>query len=488
MNDTPKAFPWKTGDIIAATGGDLVAGAVDAEFEGVAIDSRHIAPHELFVAIVGEVHDGHTFVNSALEKGVRGVLVEKDKAGDLMAGAHAPRELTIIAVNDTTRALGDLAAFNRSRCPLKVIALTGSNGKTSTRAMLTLVAEQRYETLATMGNFNNQIGLPLTLLRLAETHALAVLELGMNKPGEIKRLAEICQPDIGMIINVAPAHLEGLGSIEGVLRAKGELLEGLNANAKAILNADDTRVAGLAKNLSAEVLLFGLSEKADVRASHIQAQGQGLLFSLMVPGATIDICLATPGKFMVSNALAAAAASYLLDIPLSEIKSGLERFQPVSGRMHIQKLKNGIHIIDDAYNANPHSVKAALDTLQQLAPQHSRIIVLGDMLELGKTSAALHHDVGRYAALAAPERLYLTGDFSGNTAQGARDGGLDADQIVIGSVQEITADLITRGRSRDTILVKGSRGMRMERIVKELVNTFGQHQGPPVAPVAYKGS
>jgi UDP-N-acetylmuramoyl-tripeptide--D-alanyl-D-alanine ligase len=340
--------------------------------------------------------------------------------------------------------------------------------------MLTLVAEQRYDTLATMGNFNNQIGLPLTLLRLEETHTLAVLELGMNQPGEIKRLAEICRPDVGMITNVAPAHLEGLGSIEGVLRAKGELLEELNTNAKAILNADDTRVAGLAENAPAEVLLFGLSDKADVRAAHIQEQGHGLSFSLVVPGETIEVYLATPGRFMVSNALAAAAAGYLMDIPLTEIKIGLERFQPVSGRMHIRKLKNGIHIIDDAYNANPHSVKAALDTLQQVAPQHSRIIVLGDMLELGQTSAALHHDVGRYAALAAPERLYLTGDFSGDMAQGARDGGLNIDQIVIGSVPEITADLITRGRSRDTILVKGSRGMRMERIVKELINTFGK--------------
>jgi UDP-N-acetylmuramyl pentapeptide synthase len=191
---------------------------------------------------------------------------------------------------------------------------------------------------------------------------------------------------------------------------------------------------------------------------------------------------------MVSNALAAAAAGYLMNIPLPAIKAGLERFQPLNGRMHIRELKNGINIIDDAYNANPHSVKAALDTLQQVAPQHSRIIVLGDMLELGKTSAALHHDVGRYAALAAPERLYLAGDFSGDTAQGARDGGLNANQIFIGSVPEITADLITRGRSRDTILVKGSRGMRMERIVKELINTFGQNQRPPVAPVAYKGS
>ena len=488
MNNTPAPIPWSTAEILEATGGNLAAGPADGMFSGIAIDSRQIAAGQMFVAIVGEVHDGHTFVNSVLEKGIRGVLVEQNKAGDLMTGKHAQGGLTVIAVTDTTRALGDIAAFNRNRIPLKVIALTGSNGKTSTRTMLTRVVEQKYDTLATLGNLNNEIGLPLTLLRLEKAHTLAVLELGMNRPGEIKRLAEICRPDIGMITNVAPAHLEGLGSIDGVLRAKAELLEGLNIGAKIILNADDPRVAGLAENAPAEVLLFGLSDEADVRAERIHEQAQGLSFELKVPGESVDVFLATPGRFMVSNALAAAAAGYLMKIPLTEIKNGLERFQPVSGRMHIRELVNGIFLIDDAYNANPHSVKAALDTLQQVGRQRSRIVVLGDMLELGKASAALHRDVGRHAALTAPERLYLTGDFSNDTAQGAQDGGMNAGQIVIGSVEDITADLINRASNHDTILVKGSRGMRMERIVKELINTFGQNQRPPSEPAVYKGS
>lgn len=474
MNTTPTPIPWKTAEIIEATGAELVSGNGDGVFARIAIDSRDIAPGELFVAIVGDTHDGHTFVSSVLNKGVEGVLVQAEKAGDLGPGDLAAKGITVVGVADTTRALGDLAAFNRRRTPLKVIALTGSNGKTSTRAMLTRIVENRYATLATQGNFNNEIGLPLTLLRLEKKHTLAVLELGMNRPGEIRRLADICRPDIGMITNVAPAHLEGLGSIEAILRAKGELLEGLNTNGQIILNADDSHVASLAENAPGKVLLFGLSDKATIRANHIREKGFGLSFDLEVPGETARVTLTTPGRFMVSNALAAAAAGYLMDIPLSEITSGLERFQPVEGRMHIRELANGIFLIDDAYNANPASVKAALDTLKRVGPQRSRIVVLGDMLELGETSAALHCDIGRHAALTAPRRLYLSGNFAGDIALGALEGGLDKDQIITGSLEDITADLIDRADPRDCILVKGSRGMHMERIVKDLINTFGQ--------------
>ncbi len=474
MNNTSNPIPWKTSDILNATGGDLVTGSGDGMFSGISIDSRSVASGELFVAIVGEVHDGHTFANSVVKKGVRGVLVEKGQAEGLMLEDPAAQGTVVVTVADTTRALGALAAFNRCRTPLTVIALTGSNGKTSTRTMLTHIVGRKYETLATMGNFNNEIGLPLTLLRLEKTHTLAVLELGMNRPGEIRRLAEICRPDIGIITNVAPAHLEGLGSIEGILRAKGELLEGLNANGRTILNADDPHVASLAENASGEVLLFGLSDQAVVRASHVREQRHQLSFHLEVPGETIEVTLNTPGRFMISNALAAAAAGYLMEVPLPEIKAGLECFQPISGRMRILKLANGMCLIDDTYNANPSSVKAALDTLKQMGKQHSRVVVLGDMLELGNQSAALHCDIGQHAALGNPDRLYLTGDFAHDIAQGAQNTGMDAKRIVVGSVQDICADLIARADSRDTILVKGSRGMRMERVVKELIHTFGQ--------------
>ena len=474
MEAAATPIPWKTTDILEATGGDLVAGPGDGTFDSIAIDSRTIAQGEMFVAIVGDVHDGHTYAHSVVKKGVRGVLVEKGTLEDRILEIPFTREVVVIAVADTTRALGDLASFNRCRTPLTVIALTGSNGKTSTRTMLTHIVTRKYETLSTLGNFNNEIGLPLTLLRLEKRHTLAVLELGMNRPGEIRRLAEICRPDIGMITNVALAHLEGLGSIEGILRAKGELLEGLNANGRTILNADDSHVASLADKAPHEVMLFGLTDKAMVRASHVRELGHHLSFHLEVPGDAIEVTLATPGKFMISNALAAASAGYLMEMPLPDIKAGLECFQPVNGRMRILKLANDICLIDDAYNANPSSVKAALDTLQQMGKQNSRVVVLGDMLELGKQSADLHRDIGQHAALTHPDRLYLTGTFAHDIAQGAQDSGMNAERILVGSVQEICSDLITRADSRDFILVKGSRGMRMERVVKELIHIFGQ--------------
>jgi len=472
--DNSNRIPWTTSDILEATGGVLQTGPGDYVFSGISIDSRTIGHGDFFVAIIGDAHDGHNFIAGVLKKGVRGILVGKENTGtstfeELASGGHV-----VISVADTTRALGDLASYNRCRTPLSVIALTGSNGKTSTRSMLTCVTANRYETLATAGNFNNAIGLPLTLLRLEEKHELAVLELGMNRPGEIRRLAEICRPDIGMIINVAPAHLEGLGSIEGIKRAKGELLEKLNPGGRAILNADDPNVHALAEDAPGEVLLFGISDDAAIRASRIREQGNGLSFLLETPGETAEVMLDTPGRFMISNALAAAAAGYLLGIPLPEIKAGLERFKSVSGRMHIRELSNGTRIIDDTYNANPESVKAALNTLQQIEKQGRGAAVLGDMLELGEQSAALHREVGRHAALTGPDRLYLTGDSALDMVQGARNGCMDTKRVISGSTQKIAEDLIAWAGPQDWILVKGSRGMHMERIVQELVNTFGQ--------------
>ncbi|MCG6908976.1 MAG: UDP-N-acetylmuramoyl-tripeptide--D-alanyl-D-alanine ligase [Deltaproteobacteria bacterium] len=472
MNDT-KPIPWNTSDILAATGGELLSGTGDRVFGSISIDSRAIGRDAIFVAIAGETHDGHTFVENVLKDGIKGVLVEKAKVGATLFRTSDFGDSTIIGVADTIRALGDLAAYNRNRVQVPIIALTGSNGKTSTRTMLTHITGLKYMTLSTAGNFNNEIGLPLTLLRLQRNHNLAVLELGMNRPGEIARLAEICRPDIGMITNVAPAHLEGLRSVEGVLRAKGELLEKLNRGGTTVLNADDRNVLALAEDAPGDVLLFGTSQSAAVRASRIRNMGDSVSFLLEVPADAIEVVLETPGLFMVSNALAAAAAAYLMRIPLHDIKKGLERFKPVNGRLHIRKLANGARIIDDTYNANPGSVKAALDTLKQTGQDDRRVAVLGDMLELGSASAGLHREVGYHAATAGLQRLYLTGEFARDTAQGAIDGGMAAGKIVAGSLSIITEQLIARTGPRHCVLIKGSRGMRMEQIVKKLIDTFG---------------
>ena len=274
--------------------------------------------------------------------------------------------VTCVAVKDTLTALGDLASFHRSRWNLSVVALTGSNGKTTTRTMTTDVVNRRFKTLSPFGNFNNLVGVPLTLLRTRRSHEWAILELGMSRPGEIRRLGRICSPDIGLITNIGPAHLEGLGSLEGVMNAKGEILETLSPKGRLILNADDPMVMRLAKRAPCKPILFGLSKNADIRATALENSAAAVSFRLHVPGGDIHVTLPVPGAFNVSNALAAAAVGYCLEIPLNEIKTALGSFIPVKGRMNILETVHGPHLIDDTYNANPGSVKEALRTLAGL--------------------------------------------------------------------------------------------------------------------------
>jgi len=468
-----RPIPWTTDDILEATGGRLLSGRPDSGFTGIGIDSRAIKPDELFVAIAGETHDGHSFVDAVLKGGVRGLLVHGKKSGSILSGA-VPPGTAVIGVPDTTRALGDLAAYNRRRADVSVVGLTGSNGKTSTRSMLSRVAANRYDTLSTMGNFNNKIGLPLTLLKLEKRHDWVVLEMGMNRPGEIHRLAEICSPDIGMITNVGPAHLEGLGSLEGVARAKGELLEKLGPGGKTILNADDPNVRSLSDRAPGDILFFGQSRDAAVRAGSIREFENRVSFELEIPGGLEEVILDTPGRFMVSNALAAAAAGYLMGIGIRNIKKGLESFTAVKGRLVVRTLATGIRVIDDTYNANPASMAAALETLHHLKGEGRSVVVVGDMLELGNQAAALHRELGSRIADMSPVRLCATGDMADSTLQGAREGGMADGQIMCGSHEELALDLIDRIEPGDWILVKGSRGMRMERIVKKLIETFGE--------------
>ena len=268
-----------------------------------------------------------------------------------------------MAVKNTTKALGDLACFHRKRANASVVAITGSNGKTTTREMTATVARQRFATLSSQGNFNNEIGLPLTLLKLNHGHKWAVVELGMNAPGEIARLGEICMPDIGVITNIGPAHLEGVGSIEGVMRAKGEILDKIKAGGTAVLNSDDHRVMHLAGKTSSDVIFYGISGETTIRAEAIVEKDLCTSFRLALPEETIGIDLKIPGIFMVSNALAAAAVGYKLGLSAKEIKAGLEDFKPIGQRMNILHTSAGINLIDDTYNANLASMEAALKTL-----------------------------------------------------------------------------------------------------------------------------
>ena len=471
--DNRHILPWTVDEILEATGGELLCGDKTQQFEKVGIDSRNISPGDLFVAIVGEVHDGHSFIDDVIHGGISGLIVARQKTEELPLSEWQTRRIACVAVADTTRALGDLAAFHRSRNNAALIAITGSNGKTSTRQMTAGVVAQKFNTLSTIGNYNNQIGVPLTLLRLTPAHAWAVVELGTNSPGEIARLAQVCSPDIAVITNIGPAHLAGLGSLDGVMQEKRQLIEHLKAGGRAVLNADDRRVFKIASGTEKKVLLFGLSKNAEIRASAIEEKVAGISFSLDLPGERLTVGLRVPGQFMVLNALAAAAVGYLLELSAAEIKTGLEAFEPAWGRMNIFQTPNGIHVIDDTYNANPDSMQAAIKTLEVLRANNRSVFVAGDMLELGARSTPLHRQVGAWAAMANIDKLLITGEFAAAVVSGAVDARMKPEDIFKGSRDEILEELKATLRPGDWVLIKGSRGARMDTIVEGLKRWAG---------------
>lgn len=445
-----------------------MCGDLPRPYSRVSIDSREISATDFFFAISGESHDGHGFAGSVIDQGVRGLVINRQKAEHLPLAAWEAKNITCIAVTDTTRALGDLAAFNRRRAKVSVAAITGSNGKTTTRKLTAGVVARQFNTLASSGNFNNQIGLPLTLLGLSPDHQWAIVELGTNNPGEIARLAEICSPDIGLITNIGPAHLEGLGSLDGVMREKGDLIKGLGPNGKAVLNADDSRALQLARETPNEVLLYGRSKAATIRAEEIKEEGQTISFLLIFGRESIAVQLNSPVRYMIANALGAAAVGYLLGISAASVKAGLESFKPIAGRMIICHLPNGVNMIDDTYNANPESMTVALATLQQMRAGGRKIFVAGDMLELGAQAPELHRQVGALAVRTEVDRLYACGENAAALAAGARKEGMQPAETVTGSREEILEDLKGWLQPGDWVLVKGSRGMAMEKVVEGL--------------------
>ncbi|MDY6905297.1 MAG: UDP-N-acetylmuramoyl-tripeptide--D-alanyl-D-alanine ligase [Thermodesulfobacteriota bacterium] len=465
-----RPFLWTTETITAATGGQSLCAGEDASFARVFIDSRKIEKNGLFVAIRGRHHDGHAFIPEVLKKGVRGVVIEK-KAIEKLIDDIKVLACTCIAVEDTTRALGDMGRYQRQRINLPVVAITGTNGKTTTKEMVSLVLGRRYHVHATAGNRNNEIGVPLTLLKLDYTHEVAVIELGMNAPGEIKKLAEMCEPDIGAVLNVSSGHLAGVGDIDGVARAKAELVEALGPDASAVINADDPRVKKIAGEAKGKVVTYGVASDADVTAENIVKTGAGLSFDIQFadghPG--IPVQLPQFGDIMVSNALAAAAIGRLMDVPHDDIKAGLESFSPAPGRMNMIETGKHFYIIDDTYNANPGSMAAAISGLAALKGEGRGIMVVGDMFELGDYAESLHDETGRLAAKCGMDMLYVTGEFAEAMAQGAVSAGMAEEDVMIGTKEEITQNLKATLQAGDWVLVKGSRGMNMETVVTALL-------------------
>lgn len=466
---------WKVSQIVKAVEGDLLFDGGDLLFQGISIDSRHIEKTELFIAIKGDVHDGHRFIPEVVDKGVRGIVCEKSYAKtagmDYFSDALSDSSMACIGVDDTRKALGQLATYHLDRCRASVIAVTGSNGKTTTREMIYQVIGRKFATLSSSGSFNNDIGMPLTLLKLEKHHQWVVLELGMNHPGEIASLSAICRPNIGVITNIGTAHLEGLGSLDAIRDAKGEIFDNIRSDGFAVLNADDDQVLKLAsqlktRNYNGNVVWFGVSDNADVRARDVMESDAGLEFTLTAAGRSHHVRLKTHGRFMVYNALAAAAVGNILGLNLTEIAQGLEKFRPVAKRMNIEHLKNGIHLIDDTYNANPVSMRMALMTLQSLKGENRGIFVAGDMLELGSFSDTLHEQIGFQAASLGVAKMFITGTFSPAMKKGAIRAGLAEQQIFTGDKTQIIQALKSDIRKNDWILIKGSRGMKMEDVVE----------------------
>ena len=456
-------------EVLAATRGTLVQRGMTETFCGVSTDSRTCQTGQLFIPLTGEHHDGHEYIPGALRRGVQGVLMSRQcHPGEKSEHLHLPREVTVIAVADTLRALGDLARAWRERFDVPVVGITGSCGKTTTKEMTAAVLAPEFRVLKNTLNFNNLIGLPDTLLGLDGGHEAAVVEMGMNRFGEIQRLTQICRPTVGMLINVHPAHTEGVGDLRGVAQAKGELLESLEESATLIYNADDPWPAGLAQNHPGRTLGFGLKVGADLRAWGRQVRGwDGQTARLSFQGRSWTLNLGVPGLHQLYNALAATAAGLAVGMEPEATARGLANFQAIHRRSQIVTLPSGVHLLNDCYNANPGSMAVALNTLQELRRRARGAAALGDMLELGNGAATTHHrDLGRVAAATGLEFLVVYGNFKEEVAAGAEEGGLAPGCILpVASRAEGARALKEFLQPGDWLLVKGSRSMHMEGII-----------------------
>ncbi|MEX5218187.1 MAG: UDP-N-acetylmuramoyl-tripeptide--D-alanyl-D-alanine ligase [Nitrospira sp.] len=461
-------------EILEVLSGKLISGrpapSLKRKVRRVVSDSRLVRTGDLFVAFAGDRFDGHAFVETVLAKGAAGVIVQEDYQLPSLPKKRMG-EPVLIGVKDTLVAYQQLAAHHRSRFAIPVVAITGSNGKTTTKEMVAAVLARRWRTLKTEGNLNNRIGVPHTLFLLTPRHEAAVIEMGVDQEGQTTRLCEIARPTVGIITNIGPDHLEFFGSMEGSAQAKAELLDKLPLDGAVVLNADDQYFDYLAARAQCRVVSFGLSPKADVRAALSRdGNNDGATFGLILPGRArpITIRLKTHGHHNIQNALAAAAVGYVLGVPGAAIAEGLGRFRPAAMRSQILRC-HGLRVINDCYNANPASMQAAIRLLAQLGSGKRTIAVLGDMLELGSDAKQLHRTVGVLLAEQGVTQLISCGVLGRELAQGARSAGMAADRIIEVPDAAAAGDTLkAMVRQGDVVLVKASRGMRMEQVVEAL--------------------
>jgi UDP-N-acetylmuramoyl-tripeptide--D-alanyl-D-alanine ligase len=447
----------RTLDTFARACGGRLTGA-DAAFSSVASDSRTLAPGELFVALKGPNFDGHRFVAAAASLGAAGAVVE----------AEQPLTLPQIVVRDTQAALESAAAAWRADFAGPLVGVAGSNGKTTAKEMTASILRQAGECLATRGNLNNHIGVPLTLLRLGEVHRFAVVEMGANHAGEVARLVALARPTVGMITNAGAEHLEGFGSLGGVARAEGEMVAGLEPSATAVINADD-EFAGLWRaSTPARVVTFGVRASADFSASEVRtavgSAGFETSFMLRAPLGTATIRIALGGGHNVANALAAAAAAVSAGATLEHVVAGLAAVRAVAGRLQFREASGGAWLIDDSYNANPSSVRAAIEVLAQLPGR--RWLVLGEMAELGEFAAAEHEAIGEFARARGIEQLYTLGALAARAAASFGEGARSFTDVP--ALESALSAALAAPSADVRLLIKGSRLNRLERVVAAL--------------------
>ncbi len=463
---------WTIADLVGAVGGRLLAGDATATVSGVSIDTRTLKPGGLFVAIHGDRLDGHDFVEAAFAAGASGAVIGEPMPTlrpDLVAGR------ALIVVPETTRALQRLARWVRRRSGARVVAITGSAGKTTTKDVTAAFLELRYRVMRSSGNRNNHIGLPLSLLELDEETEVAVVELGMNHAGEIRRLVEIAEPDVRVWTNVAEVHLEFFPSVEAIADAKAEVFDGATRGTVLVANADDTRVMARVPAFPGRVVTFGTSDGADVRASEIEdrgIEGTGARVDTAVGTIRLDVPLLGAGN--LRNVLAAVAVAVEFGVPLGQVAGRARTLRASAHRGDVIRLGGGVVVIDDAYNANPGAVCGALAVMAGERRFPRRVAVLGEMLELGTQSVALHEACGRAAAAAGLARLVTVGgEAARRLGRAAVDEGMPESAVTHAATSveaaEIAGALVQPG---DLVLVKGSRGIRTERVVERLASEF----------------
>lgn len=447
-------------EIASAVRGRVIQGDPAALFNSVATDTRRMKAKDLFFALTGERYDAHSFLSQAVAAGAGGLVVKSLK--------ELPPGVPVVVVEDTLSALQSLAAYNRQRCKAVLVAVTGSTGKTTTKDMIASVLGVRLRTLKNEANFNNEIGLPLTLLRLDESYDTAVVEMGMRGAGQIHSLSEIARPKGAVITTINETHLELLGSVSNIAAAKGEILEQIPADGFAVLNAESPFIQREAKRCRGRVIYYGINQPADIRGENIQAEGSGSRFNAFVGGKSYEFYLPVPGRHNVMNALAAIGVGLEMGLTIEEIAGGLAAVT-LSG-MRLEVIEGGsITIINDAYNASPASTRAALRVLKDLTAGRRSVAMLGDMLELGVRAREGHREVGETAAALGLDYLITVGELAGHIAEGAIGAGFSPEKVFTSQgydrAVKILDELLQAG---DVVLVKGSRGMKMERFVRYL--------------------